>query len=52
MEIDPKYLKVCNGGLAGFIGPETQATRKITLPLSIEEWPKASTEIVDTLFFL
>lgn len=49
MRIDSKNLKPCSRGLVRFTGHEIPKTRKISLPLSIREWPMISTDMVDFL---
>lgn len=47
MKIKPSNMKPCSWGLVGFTGQEVPITRRISLLLTLDEWPKATTEILD-----
>lgn len=49
MRIDPKNLKPYFKGIIGFTGHETLITGMMTLSLSLGEWPKVTTEMVELL---
>lgn len=48
--IKPINLKHCTRGLIGFTGYEATLAGMISLSLTLDEWLKATTEIVDFLF--
>lgn len=52
MGISEQNLKPCMDGLVSFTGHEATIKGMITLPLTLGEWPKAATEIVDFFHFL
>lgn len=47
--IDPQNLKPRTWVLVGFVGHEVPVVGMIAILLSIEEWPKVSTKIIDFL---
>src|SRR4051812_29029643 len=49
MGIKASALKECIGGLVGFTGHEAPIVGILTLPMTLGEWPRAATEMIDFL---
>src|SRR3954462_7301101 len=49
MGIKTNDLKECVGGLVGFTGHEAPIVGILILPVTLGEWPKAATEMIDFL---
>src|SRR3954463_965673 len=49
MGIKTSALKECVGGLVGFTGHEAPIIGILTLPMTLGEWPRAATEMIDFL---
>ena len=49
MGIKANALKECVGGLVGFTGHEAPIVGILTLPMTLGEWPRAATEMIDFL---
>lgn len=47
MKIKPSSLKPCAGGLVSFTEHEAPIMGMVTPPMTIGEWPKATTEMVN-----